>query len=130
MLKLYHGRPVMINKNKDVKNCIANGAMGKFAGVELARGVTLDDLEIIEVDGYFVRAASVAQISCIKIDMSDGDQRRVSLVAEKITANCSFPMALFGPVEEGPLRVWRKISFTQLGVGLGLARAARPHAGS
>ena len=122
MLKLYHGRPVMINKNKDVKNCIANGAMGKFTGVVLKRGITTDDLDIVKIDDYFVRAASVSQIASVRIEMTDGDQREVSLSSEKITAKCSFPMALFGPVDGDSFRVARKISFSQFPINVANAR--------
>ena len=62
LLKLYHGRPMMLNLNEDVQNKEANGTVGFFENVQLKQGVTLEDLELIRIDGYWVRSACVSQV--------------------------------------------------------------------
>ena len=56
LLKLYYGRPLMINDNLDVKKCIANGTMCEFKAVVLKEGIALNDLvDSIVIDGFYVR---------------------------------------------------------------------------
>ena len=80
LLKLYYGRPLCINENKDVESCIANGAMCEFNGVLLKQGVTLTDLEKILIDGYYVWSLKVTQIEGIKVKVVDGNQNHVVLL--------------------------------------------------
>lgn len=47
MLKLYYGRPVMINDNIDIKNCITNGTMSVFQGGMFKKGVQPSDLKLL-----------------------------------------------------------------------------------
>ncbi|HSN67495.1 MAG TPA: AAA family ATPase [Fusibacter sp.] len=73
LLKLYSGQPLMINRNEDVSACIANGAMCEFKGVDLKRGISYNDLEIIIIDGFFVWCACVSQIDALVVNMVDGN---------------------------------------------------------
>jgi hypothetical protein len=57
-----HGRPLMINENQDVKNCIVNGAMCAFEAIKLKEGIARHDMEKIRIDGYFVWCAHISQI--------------------------------------------------------------------
>lgn len=52
LLKMYFGRPLMINDNLDVKKCIANGTMCEFQAIVLREGITMNDLENIVIDGF------------------------------------------------------------------------------
>jgi calcineurin-like phosphoesterase family protein len=48
-LKLCCGRPIMINQNLEVDWCEANGAHCTFEGVQLKPGVTINDLETVQI---------------------------------------------------------------------------------
>ena len=66
----------MINWNEDVEKSIANGACCRFEGVKLKDGVTLDDLETIRIDGYFVRSAAVSQVDHIILRNMDAPKNK------------------------------------------------------
>jgi hypothetical protein len=101
LLKLYHGRPLMININLDVKKCIANGTTCEFLGVVLKEGVAKEDLELIVMDKFFVRCVEVTQIDSLKVRILDGvdsdeDIRIAYLKPQETQGACvHFPMPLY-----------------------------------
>ena len=118
LLKLYHGRLLCINENKDVESCIANGAMCEFNGVLLKQGVTLTDLEKILIDGYYVWSLKVTQIEGIKVKMVDGNQNHVVLLKpQTVTQQVQFPLPMFGMK-----RVRKTMKMTQLPLNVSNAR--------
>jgi hypothetical protein len=127
LLKLYHGRPLMINENQDVKNCIANGAMCAFEAVELKEGITRHDMEKIVIDGYIVWCAHISQIKALKVRMIDGVEDKdenvyVSLEPYTKTALCQFPLSMDGSINKKTMRFRRRIKLTQFPVVCANAR--------
>jgi hypothetical protein len=105
LLKLYHGRPLMINENQDVKNCIANGALCAFEAIELKDDITIDDLEKNANDGYFVWCSHISQVKSLKVKMIDGvedgdNDIYVSLELYTKTALCQFPLSMDGTISK------------------------------
>ena len=127
MLKLYKGRPICINENIDVKNCIANGAMGKFKGVIFEDNISVEDLDKIIIDGYYVSCADASMIKAIVVEMIDGnikkdDPKIVHLVSQKVHAQVHYPVCWDGPISKHTNRVWRKIKFEQFPIIVANAR--------
>ena len=50
----------------------ANGAMCEFQGIVLKQGVTVDELEKIMNDGFYVWSLKITQLQGIKVKMLDG----------------------------------------------------------
>lgn len=126
MLQLYYGRPIMINQNIDTEKCLANGAMGEFVGVDLMDGVTEQDLEVIVIDGYFVRCADVSQVKCLKMKMTDGvekgEERVVSLRPSTEMLTVKFPLPVDGAVSRSTMRVNRRMSMKCFPLNIANAR--------
>ena len=120
MLKLYHGRPLCISENLDVSNCIANGTMCVFEGVVFNDGIAPSDLDVILVDGYFVRCADVCQIKCIRVKVLDGQEEGTELIMdlEPITRTCMvhFPIPFDGVLTSKTARVWKRMKMKQFPV--------------
>jgi hypothetical protein len=128
MLKLYYGRPLMINENIDVAKCIANGAMTEFRGVVLQDGVTENDLETIIIDGYYyVRCASVCQIKALRLKMLDGVKEDEEVLIDMelgkaLTVRAKLPLPLDGEIDKSTLRIFRRVSMKQFPVVCANAR--------
>ena len=128
MLKLYDGCPVSINHNLDVARCIANGAMGLFRGVTLKEGVTINDMEKVIIDGYYVWCVKASQVKSIEVEMIDGSRmpdgspRIVSLEARKTSARVRFPIPLLGRIDKKTPRVNKGVSLLQFPVNVSVAR--------
>ena len=122
LLKLYGGRPLMLTDNVDVENGLANGSMCFFEKVVLRKGVKIDDLEKIIMDGYYVWCADATQVSHINVRLEEGDRRIVSLKATKISAKVEFPVPIFGTVNKRTERWIREISLRQFGINEANAR--------
>ena len=69
--QLCHDTPVVINCNVSVAKCEVNGACCRFKGVELKPGVTIHDLETIQIDGFFARCAPLTQIERVVLRSED-----------------------------------------------------------
>ena len=78
MLKLYKDRPLCINKNIDVENCIANGAMCKFKSVVLQENLSNDCFETILIDGFYVRCIEASAVKYLVVEMIDGNRNNES----------------------------------------------------
>ena len=108
--------PIMINCNIDVVKCEAIGAHCRFEGAKLKPGVTIHDLETIQIDGYFVRCAAVTQIEHIVLRNQDApndanDNSRFVLVKPQQEAcRVEYPMPLFGPPTKHTPRINQGIS--------------------
>jgi hypothetical protein len=117
LLKLYKGRPVMINDNIDVENCIANGTMCEFEGVVFKEGVTFEDLRKVVIDGYYVWCAHVSQIKCLKLRLLDGlkhkdEIRYTYLEPQKIAGKAHFPIPIYAEINKATFRMWRSMQMT------------------
>jgi hypothetical protein len=118
-MKLYYGRPIMINQNLDVDRCEANGAYCRFEGLQLKPGVTINDLETVQIDGYFVRCASVTQIQHLVLKNEDapkdanGNCRLVLLLPRQETCSVKYPIPLFGPPKKHTPRLSQGMSLLQ-----------------
>ena len=127
MLKLYHGCPVMINKNLDVENCVANGTMCKFAAIVLKPDVNYADLERICIDGYYVWCANETQIESIKLQLLDGlthkdEVRFVHLTSETHAVRAHVPITLTGEVAKATYREYRNCRFKTFPINISHAR--------
>ena len=123
MLKLYVGRPVMINKNIDVEKSIANGAMCTFKSVVLKNGY--EDCDVLNIDGYYVRCVSADKVQFIEVVLQEGDTRKIlKLEAESTSALASFPCP--GPfdseITSSTPRRKKKIQLTQFPFNIANAR--------
>ena len=75
MLKLYEGRPLCISENIDVKNCVANGAVAKFKGIIFKDNLSVDPLEKILIDGYYVYCTNASMVKALVVEMIDGNKK-------------------------------------------------------
>ena len=128
ILKLYKDRPLCINKNMDVANCIANGAMCKFKGVVLEDDISV--MHKILIDGYYVNCIDASSVKALVVEMIDGNHNKnnpkiVHLQLQKITASIHFPMPLDGPITKVTKRIWRKIKFEQFPINVANARTVQ-----
>ena len=127
LLKLYIDRPLMINNNIDVKNCIANGAMCKFKGIVLKDNKTLECLHKIEVDGFYVNCVEASDVQSLVVEMLDGNKKGcvpkiVHLPTQNVRATVKFPIPIDGPVTKHTKRLQRKIKFEQFPINVANAR--------
>jgi PIF1-like helicase len=113
LLKIYYDRPMMLTDNLDVENGLANGSMCNVREVILSDGITYQNLEKIQIDGYYVWCADVSQVREIKLQLQEGDMRVISLKAHTIGATVEFPVPIFGTVDKRTDRWFRKMSMTQ-----------------
>ena len=72
LLKLYKHRPLCINENINVENCVANGTMCKFLGVTLKEGLE-DQVETILIDGFHVNCVEACHVHSVSVEMIDGN---------------------------------------------------------
>jgi hypothetical protein len=127
LMKLYVGRPLMINQNEDVSHCIANGAICEFKGIVLKHGLTYDDLDVIVIDGYFVWCACVSQIEALRVNMVDGnllypDEKLIDLKATVQYGFVRFPVPGMGPINRYSIRIRRKMSLKVFPINAANAR--------
>ena len=99
ILKLYYQRPLCINENIDVSNCIANGTMCSFEGISLQSGINETDLEYINLDGYTVRCADVSQIKSLRVKIIDGQEDNdqpmyYDVLPKQVTVSVNFPIPI------------------------------------
>ena len=117
MLKLYYGRPLCISENLDVSNCVANGTMCSFEGIVLKEGIAMSELDIIVMDGYYVRCADICQVQSIKVKILDGQDEGIELYMdlEPITRTCMvhFPVPFDGGLTSKTTRVWKRMKMKQ-----------------
>ena len=126
-MKLYYKRPVMLNENKDVENCIANGTMCEFEGVVFADGVEYDDAHKVIIDGYYVWCFSVAEIKSLKLRILDGLQdenelKYYHLKAQTIFGQVHFPLPLYATVDKNTDRFWRRCKMNLFALSVANAR--------
>ncbi|KAG7372125.1 hypothetical protein IV203_018268 [Nitzschia inconspicua] len=127
LLKLYLGRPLCINQNEDVSSCIANGAICEFRCVKLKPGASMDQLETIVIDGYYVNCVSVTQVESLLLKMLDGNageegEHIIELNPKTIYASARFPVPCLGPITKKSMRTSRRISFDQFPINCANAR--------
>lgn len=127
LLKLYKGRPVMITENLDVPNCIANGCMCEFEGIQLKKGIKEEDVEVIVVDGYFVWCAHVSQIEHVKLRVMDGlsspDEVKFCVITSReMYGKTNFPVPLYEQIDKNTKRWWRSMKIEQFPIVCANAR--------
>ena len=126
MLKLYMHRPLCINENIDVQNCIANGAMCKFIGLRLKEGAE-NCVETILIDGFLVNCVEACHVHSISVEMMDGNHddnkpKVIELFSHNVTACVHYPLPFDGPITKQTKRIWRKMKFEQFPVNVANAR--------
>lgn len=126
MLKLYRGRPLMMTQNRDVENCIANGAMCEFHSLTFKEGSDWNCVQKIRIDGYYVWCVSACHVKSLNVKMIDGvngdTERIVNLEAENCYATAKFPLSVDGPIGPSSFRICRKMSMLQFPVNCANAR--------
>jgi hypothetical protein len=128
LLKLYYGRPLMINENLDVKKGIANGTMCEFQGLVLKGDVTKENLDVVLIDNYYVRCAECLQIESIKVKILDGldseDEVKIAYLKphDILGARAFYPMPIFEEIDRSTTRSWRYMRMKQFPVSAANAR--------
>ena len=74
MLKLYVGKPVIINDNIYVEKSKANGAMCTFKSVK--RKKLYHDCEIINTDGYFDQCVDAESVEWIEVVLEEENSEK------------------------------------------------------
>ena len=126
MLKLYKNRPLCINQNLDVENCVANGAMCKFKGIILTNN-GLSKVETMSMDGYYVKCVEACYVERIVVEMIDGNHdpnnpKIIHLEKKTVQVTVKFPMPWDGPIKSSTRRISRKIQLDQFPVNVADAR--------
>ena len=126
LLKLYEGRQLCISENIDVKNCIANGALAKFKGIIFKENLSVNPLEKILIDGYYVYCTDASMVKALVPEMIDGNKNKddpkiIHLIPKKIRAH-ALPVCWDGPISKHTRRVWRLKKFEQFPVNVANAR--------
>ena len=89
-LRLFVGRPVMINQNLDVENFMANGAMCSFKSLKLKNGY--EDFDTINCDGHFVRCITADKVQSMEVVLEDSSDKKVlTLETTTNSMKVSFP---------------------------------------
>ena len=89
-LRLFVGRPVMINQNLDVENFMANGAMCSFKSLKLKNGY--EDFDTINCDGCFVRCITADKVQSMEVVLEDSSDKKVlTLETTTNSMKVSFP---------------------------------------
>ena len=102
--------------------------MCEFQAVVLKEGITINDLDIIVMDGYYVRCADVSQIETMKIKILDGldyqDEVRMAFLKPQVISGAQvyFPMTLGDEINKKTPRFWRGIRMEQFLVNTANAR--------
>jgi hypothetical protein len=129
LLKLYKNRPLCINENINVPNCIANGAMCLFKGIVLENEDSIHCIEKIMIDGYYVNCINASDVKFLVVEMQDGNESEenpkiIHLELQSITASIHLPIPWDGPIHKNTRRIWNKIKFDQFPVNVANARTA------
>jgi hypothetical protein len=112
-MKAYYDRPIMLNNNQDVEGSEANGTSCRFRRVRFKTGVTIDDCELVRVDGYWVRSVCVSQLETIVVlNEYTGAKIEVEPIAE--TCMVQYPLlGVLGMTGTDKLRLKQRIKLTQ-----------------
>ena len=128
MLKLYVGCPVMITENIDVENCIANGSMCSFKGIELKKGLGPHHLGYINIDGFYVRCVDAENVQHIVLELQENRKlgippKIIKLKTKRTTATAKIPIPAFqSTITHQTKRHNVKISLTQFPLNISNAR--------
>ena len=134
LLKLCHDVPVVISCNLNVAEHEASRARCRFEAVKLKPGGTIHHLEIIQVDGCFVKCAAITQIEHLVLrserapkDPSGNSLSRSaqgSSLSRKL-AKSSTPFLLFGSPAKRVPRINQGMSLLALPINVSLVVTAR-----
>ena len=89
ILKLFIGAPIMISRNEDVDNGLANGTLCTISQICLKKGITVNKMNI---DGYFVNAVSASDVDYLECEMDvkkDGQTMKERFRLKPRDDNCS-----------------------------------------
>jgi hypothetical protein len=123
LLKLYVGRPVMINHNIDVESSKANGAMCTFKSIKLKNG--FQDCDIIKIDGYYVRCVDADMVDYMEVILTENNAQKVlELKPTKCTAQADFPCptAFETEITHKTTRMKKRIQLRQFPINIANAR--------
>jgi len=95
LLCLFFGCDLMVMKNEDVLNGIANGTVCKFCKVILKPGAKLEKIRMNE---YWIHAVGMEDVECIEVKWQDCNQFEGNfwLKPEVGTFRVSYPISEFG----------------------------------
>ena len=91
MLRLYPGSPLMMTRNRDVGNCLANGSQGTCAGVKLKRG---RQAHYRRVNNFNVKCAYASEVDHVQWEINhDGRTKIVKIEpVEYQSLKADFPL--------------------------------------
>jgi hypothetical protein len=92
-LKLHSNAPVMLTNNTDVENQQANGTVGHLQTVKLKPEFGEDDIDIVNVDGYYVRAVYASKVACL-VCKHENSNRTFEVEATDTNCVAEYPMEL------------------------------------
>ena len=92
-LKLYHGCPIMLSENVDVKRGIANGTTATVSKIVLKQG-HIRNIKVLTVDKYQVNAIDATSVEYILVEMENPDKtkREIALTATAVKATAFMSM--------------------------------------
>ena len=102
--------------------------MCELQSLVLKGGLTRSDLDIILIDGFYVRCAEVSQIESMKLKILDGldfeDEVRMAYSKPQDTSGGQvfFPMILGDEIDRKTPQFWRGIQLEQFPVNSANAR--------
>ena len=122
MLKLYYGCDVMLTDNQDVENNLANGTVGKFVGIKLVENISVDDLDIIEINGYLVHCVEAKDVHRLLLQLQEPMEKIIEIKCEERTVTVQFPDVTIEKNNGDYMRLKRKMKLLQFPVNLAMAR--------
>ena len=90
-LKLYHNIPLMYTENTDVSNGKASGTLCFLVKICLKNGVTDDDFELMNIDGFWVRTIGASKVDYLLCQFA-GSEKQFKIPAQ--TNQCSINMPI------------------------------------
>ena len=102
LLKLYSNIPLMVTDNIDVPRKKANGTICWLNTVILQESVTEDDIDLICIDGRYVRSVPVDKVEALRCRLENGDFIEMKAQSEDVRIN--FPVEL----TPGKVKRWRR----------------------
>ena len=92
-LKLYNYIPMMFTENTDVPNGEANGTLCFLVKIYLIEGVTEDDFELINIDGFWVRTIDASKVDYLLCRFAQSD-KQFKVRAQMNQCSISMPIEL------------------------------------
>jgi hypothetical protein len=117
LLKFFSGIPLMLVENVDVPNNQANGTLCHLVKIHFREGISNDNIDLMRIDGYWVRCVDACDVESIEAVFADGDRKgeHFHICPKKMSCRVNFPFDCFG-LGMGNHRLHVSISITQFPV--------------